>query len=96
MAVLTATDRQRTAAQWIRDNTSPCTFLKADVLLAVNAIDDYIDGSLTSRPTTSMAVAVQNAAPNFWTNSSTTQKYAVLAYVMRRRANQLVAQEDNA
>jgi hypothetical protein len=96
MAVLTVQDRQRTAAQWIRDNTTPCGFLKADVLAAVNAIDDYLDGMLTARPTTSLAVAVQNAAPNFWTSSTTTQKYAVLSYVMRRRANQLVAQEDNA
>lgn len=84
---LDATGRARVAAQWMRDNTSPCSgFTKADLAAAVAAIDDWIDANQTS---------FNAALPQpFRTAATLAQKSDVFAYVLWRRQARLRAEED--
>lgn len=86
MAVLSATDRTRTVAQWMRENTEPCAFTKPQAVAALNAADDWVEANVTS---------FTNALPaGFRTNSTATQKIMLLAFVLMRRAGRLRTLED--
>jgi hypothetical protein len=86
MAVLSALERARTAAQWLRRNPESCAFTKADLRAAVNATDDWIDSQQAN----------YNAAlpAAFRTNATLAQKTLLFCYVAMRRAGLLRAEED--
>lgn len=83
---LDATNRARTGAQYMRDNATPCTFKKTDLVAAVAAVDDWVEANATAY-NTALPVAFRNAA-------TASQKALILAYVCMRRAGVLRAQED--
>ena len=86
MVALDATSRLRTAAQWMRTQTEPCGFTKADLRAAVDATDTWIDDN---------AAAFNTALPAaFRTTASPTQKTLLFVYVALRRADMLRAEED--
>lgn len=94
MAVLTDTERARTAAQWMRENTGTVSCLKADVRTAVNVLDDYFDGMVAARPSSSLASALNNNAAAFMAGTNAAQQKDLGGYVMMRRIGKLRAQED--
>lgn len=85
MAVLSATDRFRACAQFIRDlGDMGCS--KAQIKAAADATDDWIDSNSTS---------FNNALPAAFRNTATlAQKTLLFCYVAMRRAGILRAQED--
>lgn len=86
MALLDATNRTRLGNQWMRFNTEPCAFTKADLAAAVNATDNWIDGNQS---------AYNAALPlPFRTAASLQQKTLLFCYVAMRRAGILHAVED--
>lgn len=92
MALLDATNRARTAAQWMRDQLEPCAFTKADLRAAVDATDAWIDSAQgAAAPSTGYNSALPVAFRN---NATTTQKTVLFCYVAMRRAGLLRAQED--
>lgn len=86
MAVMDQTNRDRTMAQWMRDNLESCGFTKAQLAAAVAATDQWIEDNTASY------VAALPAA--FRTGSSATQKQALFVYVLMRRTGRLRAEED--
>lgn len=48
MAVLSDTDRQAVAAEFMQQATGPLTILKADVQAAVNSLDDWYNSNAAS------------------------------------------------
>jgi hypothetical protein len=87
MAVLDATNRARTAAQWMRDNTAALSGVtKVDLRAAVDACDQWIDDNQAA-----FNAALPAAARNGLT---LTQKTLLFCYVAMRRAGRLRAQED--
>lgn len=86
MALLDATHRARTAAQWMRDNLETCGFTKANLSAAVDATDAWIDSNQTSF-NTALPVAFRNSA-------SLPQKTLLFCYVAMRRAGKLSVNED--
>lgn len=86
MAILDATARARTTAQWMRENLEASAFTKADLVAAIAAVDDWVEANQTSYNT---------ALPQPFRSSATAaQKVTVLAYVLWRRIGRLRAQED--
>lgn len=86
MTLLDATARARTAAQWMRENLTACTFTKPDLQAAVAAADQWVEDNSTS---------FNSALPvGFRTEATAAQKIAVLGYVLWRRIGRLRAQED--
>lgn len=84
---LTTVNRQRVAAQWVRELTSPLGGVtKADILAAVSALDDFLDAN----------VATINAAIPQPARAELTaaQKYEMLGYILLRRAGKLRAEGD--
>lgn len=86
MALLDATNRARTVAQWMRENTEISSFNKAELTAALAATDAWIDGNQSSF-NTALPVAFRNSA-------SLTQKTLLFCFVAMRRAGRLKAQED--
>jgi hypothetical protein len=86
MALLDSTARARTVAQFMRENTSTCSFTKDDLKGAVDAVDQWVEDN-----TASLNAALPAA---FRTSATVAQKAAVLAYVLWRRIGRLRAQED--
>lgn len=86
MAVLTATSRARTVAQWKRENRDTCGFTSVQLAAALDAADDWVEANTASY------VAALPAA--FRTNSTAAQKTDLLLYVLLRRMGRLRAEED--
>lgn len=86
MALLDATNRARTAAQWMRTNLESATFSKAELRAAVDATDQWIEDN-----TASFVAAIP---VGFRTKSSATQKTLLFVFVLMRRAGRLRAEED--
>jgi hypothetical protein len=86
MALLDATNRARTVAQWMRENIETCTFTKADLAAAVAATDTWVENNT--------AAFVAALPLPFRTASTATQKTLLFCYVLMRRAGKLKAQED--
>lgn len=86
MALLDATSRARTTAQWMRENTATAAFPKADLRAAIDATDQWIEDNT--------AAFVAALPAQFRADSTATQKTAVFVYVLMRRAGRLRADED--
>ncbi len=83
---LDATGRARTAAQWMRENTTSTAFTKADLAAGIGAIDDWIDANQAS---------FNAALPQPFRSSATqAQKAELFGYVLWRRIGKLRASED--
>lgn len=87
MAVMSAQDRARTAAQWARDNLEDLGVTKAELRAAVDATDAWIDANATSFNST----LPQPARGTL----TATQKTLLFVYVAMRRQGTLRAEEDN-
>lgn len=87
MAVLDATNRARTAAQWMRENNVPTPFLRTDLIEAIGAVDDWVEANLASF-NAALPAAVRGL------NSTAVQKADLLMYVLLRRQGRLRAEED--
>ena len=72
MAVLPDADRQKIwrglMRYWSRIN-EPTPFLKTDLLVAIGDLDDWVDAN---------AISINNALPNPFKTSATTEQKAVL------------------
>lgn len=86
MAVLDATARSRTAAQYQRDLRSDAGFTKPQLVAALAAADDWAEAN-TANYVTALPTGFRN-------NSTAAQKAELLAYVLMRRVGRLRAQED--
>ena len=86
MAVLSDTDRQRTAGQWMRDNLEMASFSKAELRAALDATDNWIQAQDAS----------YNAAlPQPFRGAATAkQKTLLFCYVAMRREGLLPVPED--
>lgn len=85
MAVLPDADRQRLASQWMRDNTEPTPFTKADLRAAANAADAWMDANQAS--------FIAALPLPFRTASTGTQKLFLFEYVLMRRQGKLPTQD---
>ena len=86
MALLDETNRQRTHAQWMRDNLEPIGVSKAEVRAALDATDNWIQTNDTS---------FNNALPQPFRGAATaTQKTLLFCYVAMRRQGLLRTSED--
>jgi len=86
MAVLSATDRARVAAQFMRDIRESFGVTKTQLRAAVDGVDDYFDTN---------AAAINTAIPVAARSAMTAaQKAALVGYVAFRRAGRLIAEED--
>lgn len=84
---LSAAERQRVAAQLMRDNSAPLGGItKADILAAVVATDDWIDAN-TADYVASLPAAVQSG-------TTANQKRWIFAYVLMRVIGKLRVEED--
>lgn len=86
MALLDATARFRTMAQWMRENVEASSFTKDELSAAVDAVDQWVEDNQTSYNTALPA--------GFRTKASLTQKTMLLAFVLWRRIGRLKSQED--
>lgn len=86
VAVLPALDRDRVWRWFMRRNTDPCNFTKADLAAAVDACDAWVEANASSF-NTSLPQPFRGAA-------SAQQKTDLLCYVAQRRANKLRVEED--
>ena len=86
MAVLPEQDRQRAAAQWMRDNLEPAGFTKAQLKAALDATDNWIQAN---------DAAFNAALPQPFRNAATAkQKTLLFCYVAMRREGLLPTQDD--
>ncbi|MEU4224299.1 hypothetical protein AB0F17_08400 [Nonomuraea sp. NPDC026600] len=86
MPLLDATHRARTAAQWMRENTTTCTFTKASLHNAIGAADQWVEDNLAS---------FNNALPaGFKAAATAEQKADLLGFLLWRRIGKLKAEED--
>ena len=86
MPILTDTDRERTAAQWMRDNLEPASFTKAQLRAALDATDDWIQAN---------DAAFNAALPQPFRGAATAdQKTLLFCYVAMRRQGLLPTQDD--
>lgn len=86
MAVLPEADRAAIWRHFMRRNTEPCAFTKADMRAAVDACDTWVDNNIS---------ALNTALPTaFRNNASVTQKAFLLCYVTMRRVGVLRVDED--
>lgn len=80
------TNRARTWAQWMRDNTEACGFTKAELRAALDATDDWIDDN---------AASFNSALPQPFRGAATSaQKTLLFCYVAMRRQGILPVEED--
>lgn len=93
MAVLDATGRARTVAQFMREfttaNLGSAAFSKASLAAAVAAADDWVEANTASFNSALPAAFRTGAA-----SATTAQKTLLLAYVLMRRMGKLHAEED--
>ena len=83
---LSEQDRQRTVAQWQRDNKSTVSALELELRTALGAIDDWVDA---------VQANFNQAIPaDIRSKLSTSQKIDLLMYVLLRRQGRLKAEED--
>lgn len=81
-----STNRIRTRNQFMREVRENYGLTKADLLAAVDGLDDYFDTNAT---------AINTAIPQPARGALTTQQKALLvAYIALRRAGKLKAEED--
>jgi hypothetical protein len=74
---------------WSRpENQAPRTFLKADLLAAVQAMNTYLDGAASARPATSINAALPTAFRNA---ASTEDKGVVVAAITLAQTGNLTA-----
>ena len=86
MPLLDETNRQRTHAQWMRDNLEVASFTKAQVRAALDATDAWIQSN---------DAAYNAALPQpFRGASSTKQKTLLFCYVAMRREGLLKTSDD--
>lgn len=86
MAELDATNRDRVVRWFMRRNTLPCSFTKADLRAAVDACDTWVEAN---------AAAFNSALPQpFRGQASADQKTLLLCWVAMRRAGLLRVEED--
>jgi hypothetical protein len=86
MAVLSDVDRERVWRYFMRRNTDPAAFTKADLRAAINATDAWIDSN---------AAAFNTALPQPFRGAATAdQKTLILCWVAMRRAGLLKVEED--
>lgn len=86
---LDATGRARTAAQWMRENTQPTPFTKAQLQAAINGIDDWIDANQASF--NQALPAALRTGPSALTAA---QKLDLMMYVLLRRQGRLRTEDD--
>lgn len=90
MATLPAQDRTRVGAAWMRDLSEAresVAWTKPDLAAAVAAVDDWVEAN---------TAAFNAALPQpFRSTATPTQKTALLAYVLWRRAGRLRVPEDS-
>jgi hypothetical protein len=86
MALLPDTDRERAAAQWMRDNREPTAFTKAQLRAALDATDAWIQSN---------DAAYNTALPQPFRGAATAgQKTLLFCYVAMRRQGLLPTQDD--
>jgi hypothetical protein len=86
MALLSDDDRQRTSAQWQRDNAEPFGLPKADLRAALDATDAWIQANDQN---------FNNALPQpFRGAASAEQKTLLFCYVAMRREGLLITEDD--
>lgn len=86
MVALPDLDRERIWRWFMRRNTDPCAFSKADLRAAINAVDVWIDANASSFNT---------ALPQPFRGAATAdQKTLILCWVAMRRAGILRVEED--
>lgn len=86
MAVLPDLDRERVWRYFMRHNTDPAAFTKADLRAAINACDAWIEAN---------ASAFNLALPQPFRGAATAdQKTLLLCWVAMRRAGLLRVEED--
>lgn len=86
MAALPEQDRERTWRWFMRRNTDPCAFTKADLRAALDACDTWVDSN---------AASFNTALPQPFRGAATAQqKTLLLCFVAMRRAGILRVEED--
>lgn len=86
MAELPDQDRNRIWRWFMRRNTDPCNFTKADLRAAVDACDTWVESNATS---------FNSALPQpFRGQAAAGQKTVLLCFVAMRRAGLLRVEED--
>ena len=86
MAALPEQDRERIWRWFMRANSEPCPFTKAQLRAAIDATDTWIDTN---------AAAFNSALPApFRTGATQTQKTILFCWVAMRRAGILRVEED--
>jgi hypothetical protein len=86
VAVLSDTDRERAAAQWMRDNLELTSFSKAELRAALDATDTWIQAN---------DAAFNGALPQPFRGAATAeQKTLLFCYVAMRRQGLLPTQDD--
>lgn len=86
MAVLPDQDRNRVWRWFMRRNTEPCGYTKADLRAAIDACDSWVDSNAT---------AFNTALPQPFRGAATAQqKTLLLCWVAMRRAGLLHVEED--
>lgn len=86
MAVMSAQDKARAVAQFMRDNVEPMAINKTDLKAALDATDSWIDTN-SAAFNTALPVAARNGL-------TATQKTLLFCYVAMRRRGLLKAEED--
>jgi hypothetical protein len=86
MAELDATNRERVWRWFMRRNTDPCNYTKADLRAAIDACDTWVESNAT---------AFNAALPQPFRGQATAQqKTLLLCWVAMRRAGILKVEED--
>jgi hypothetical protein len=86
MALLPEAGRLAVWRLWMRENTGPCNFTKAELRAAVDATDQWIEDN-----TSSFNLALPQPFRN---QASLTQKTVLFAYALWRRIGRLTTPED--
>jgi hypothetical protein len=87
MAVLSNAGRAAVVAGFMRELAESVGFTKPQLAAAVAATDDWVEANTASFNTALPAA--------FRTSATTSQKIALLCYVLMRRAGRLRVSEDN-
>jgi hypothetical protein len=86
MVELDATNRERVWRWFMRRNTDPCSFTKADLRAAIDACDTWIEAN---------QAAFNTALPQpFRGQATAAQKTLMFCFVAERRAGLLRVEED--
>lgn len=81
-----ATNRQRTASQFMRTNKEPIGLTKVQVRLGFNNLDDWFEANWAS--------ALASLPPAWSTGTTLAQKERAILMTLRRRLGDLRAEED--